>query len=353
MAEMMKGNVAIAEAAVRAGVQLYAGYPITPSSEIMEYLAKRMPTLGRQFVQSESELSAINMVMGAAACGARALTASSGPGISLKQEGISVLSDEELSCVVVNVVRYGNGLGTLFSSQCDYFRETRGGGNGDYRCIVLCPSSIQEAVDLMRTAYELAEKYRVVTVFMTEGALGQMMEPCELPDFIDQPTLPWGFDGKYSYKKIGIFDRDSMKEAGTLNKKHEAIRANEQRWEAEGLEDADYVLVAYGLPGRVVKGTVRAMRAEGQKVGFIRPITAWPFPVKAFAAVNPQIKGFVTVEANATGQMIDDVALAVKKTFKERNIPAYCLTGVYGIPSMKFIRQGLEDIRSGVRKEVY
>lgn len=353
MAEMMKGNVAIAEAAVRAGVQLYAGYPITPSSEIMEYLAGRLPSIGRQFVQSESELSAINMVMGAAACGARALTASSGPGISLKQEGISVLSDEELTCVVINVVRYGNGLGTLFSSQCDYLRETRGGGNGDYRCIVLCPSSIQEAVDMMSTAYELAEKYRVVVVLMTEGALGQMMEPCELPDFIEPPKLPWSLDGKYSYKKIGIFDRDSMKEAVALRKKHETIRENEQRWEAEGLEDADYVLVAYGLPGRAVKGAVRAMRAEGQKVGFIRPITAWPFPVKAFAAVNPEVKGFVTVEANATGQMVDDVALAVKKTFKEKNVPTYCLTGVYGVPTLKFIRQGLEDIISGERKEVY
>ena len=190
MAEMMKGNEAIAEAAVRAGIQLYAGYPITPSSEIMEYLAKRMPQLDPQFIQAEREMSAINMIMGAAACGARALTASSGPGISLKQEGISCLSDEELTCVVVNVVRYGNGLGTLFSSQCDYFRETRGGGNGDYRCIVLCPSSIQEAVDLMLTAFELAEKYRVVTIFMTEGALGQMMEPCTLPEFVTRPNCP-------------------------------------------------------------------------------------------------------------------------------------------------------------------
>jgi len=353
MAEMMKGNVAIAEAAVRAGVRFYAGYPITPSSEIMEYLANRLPELGHQFVQSESELSAINMVMGAAACGVRALTASSGPGISLKQEGISVLSDEELSCVVVNVVRYGNGLGTLFSSQCDYFRETRGGGNGDYRCIVLCPSSIQEAVDLMLTAYELAEKYRVVTVFMTEGALGQMMEPCTLPDFVEPPKLPWGFDGKYSYKKIGIFDRDSMQEAVLLNKKYDTIRANEQRWETEQVEDADYVFVAYGLPGRAVKGVVRQMREQGLKVGLIRPITAWPFPVKAFARVNPAVKGFITVEANATGQLVDDVALAAKSTFRDRYVPAYALPCVYGLPSGKFIRDGFERIVSGDRKEVY
>ncbi len=353
MAQLMKGNEAIAEAAVRAGVQFYAGYPITPSSEIMEYLAKRLPELGRQFIQSESELSAINMVMGAAACGARALTASSGPGISLKQEGVSVLSDEELSCVVVNVVRYGNGLGTLFSSQCDYFRETRGGGNGDYRCIVLCPSSIQEAVDLMLTAYELAEKYRVVTIFMTEGALGQMMEPCTLPDFIEPPKLPWAFDGRYTYKKIGIFDRDSMKEAVALNAKHAAIRENEQRWEAEGLEDAEYVFVSYGLPGRSTKGTVRRMRAEGKKVGFIRPITAWPFPIKAFEAVNPAVKGLITVEANATGQLVDDVALALAKTRADRHVPAYCLPCVYGVPSEKFIREGFDKVLSGALKETY
>lgn len=353
MAEMMKGNVAIAEAAVRAGVRFYAGYPITPSSEIMEYLAKRLPELGRQFIQSESELAAINMVMGAAACGVRALTASSGPGISLKQEGVSVLSDEELTCVVVNVVRYGNGLGTLFSSQCDYFRETRGGGNGDYRCIVLCPASVQEAVDLMRTAYELAEKYRVVTIFMTEGALGQMMEPCDLPDFIEPPKLPWGFDGKYSYKKIGIFERDSMKEAVLLNRKYETIRAEEQRWESENVEDADYVFVAYGLPGRAVKGVAREMRAQGLKVGLIRPITAWPFPVKAFAGVNPGVKGFITVEANATGQLVDDVALAVKTVFRDRYIPTHALPCVYGLPSRKFIMDGFGQVVSGARKEVY
>lgn len=353
MAEMMKGNVAIAEAAVRAGLKFYAGYPITPSSEIMEYLSGRLPELGRQFIQAESELAAVNMVMGAAACGARALTASSGPGMSLKQEGISCLSDEELSCVVVNVVRYGNGLGTLYSAQCDYFRETRGGGNGDYRCIVLCPFSIQEAVDLMRPAFELAEKYRMVTVLMTEGALGQMIEPCTLPEFIEAPTLPWGFDGKYSYKKIGIFDRDSMKEAVELNQKYDAVRAVEQRWASEGIEDADYVFVAYGLPARSTLGAVRALRADGHKVGLIRPITAWPFPFKAFEAVNPNVKGFITVEANATGQLVDDVALAAKKVLKPRNIPVYCLPAVYGVPSIHFIRQGYENIKAGGLKEVY
>lgn len=301
MAEMMKGNIAIAEAAVRAGVRLYAGYPITPSSEIMEYLSWRLPEVGGAFVQAESELADINMVYGGSSCGVRVLTASSGPGISLKQEGISVLSDEELPALVINVVRYGNGLGTLFSSQCDYLRETRGGGNGDYRCIVLCPSSIQEAVDMVSTAYELGEKYRVVVVMMTEGALGQMMEPVTLPEFQEPKRNYWGFDGKYSYKKIGIFDRDSKKEAVELNKKYAEIKANEQRWEEEGIEDADYVFVAYGVPGRSTLGAIRELRAEGHKVGLIRPITAWSFPEKAFEHINKNVKGIITVEANATG----------------------------------------------------
>ena len=223
MAEMMKGNVAVAEAAVRAGVRMYAGYPITPTTEIMEYLSWRLPEVGGTFIQAESELAGINMVIGAASCGVRALTASSGPGISLKQEGVSTLADEELSAVVINMCRYGNGLGTLFTSQCDYNRETRGGGNGDYRCIVMCPSSIQEAVDMIAEAYDVAEKYRVVVVMLGEGALGQMMEPVELPDFQEPKRNPWGFDGKYTYKKIGIFERDSMKEAVELNAKFKKI----------------------------------------------------------------------------------------------------------------------------------
>ena len=344
--KMTKGNVAIAEAAVRAGVRLYAGYPITPSSEIMEYLSWRLPEVGGAFIQAESELAGINMVIGGASCGVRALTASSGPGISLKQEGISTLSDEELSAVVINVVRYGNGLGTLYSSQCDYNRETRGGGNGDYRCIVLCPSTIPEAVEHVFLAYELAEKYRVVAEIMTEGALGQMMEPVELPDFIEPKRTPWGFDGKYSYKKIGIFDRNSRKEAVELIQKYEAIRQNEQRWQDEGLEDADYVFAAYGLPGRSTLGAVRQLRAEGHKVGVIRPITAWPFPENAFKKINPQVKGLITVEANATGQLVDDVALYTKKAL-ENNVPVYAMPYVYDVPAMKSIKADYHRVVSG------
>ena len=312
----------------------------------MEYLSWRLPEVGGAFIQAESELAGINMVIGGASCGVRALTASSGPGISLKQEGISTLSDEELSAVVINVVRYGNGLGTLYSSQCDYNRETRGGGNGDYRCIVLCPFTIPEAVEHVFLAYELAEKYRVVAEIMTEGALGQMMEPVELPDFIEPKRTPWGFDGKYSYKKIGIFDRNSRKEAVELIQKYEAIRQNEQRWQDEGLEDADYVFAAYGLPGRSTLGAVRQLRAEGHKVGVIRPITAWPFPENAFKKINPQVKGLITVEANATGQLVDDVALYTKKAL-ENNVPVYAMTYVYDVPAMKSIKADYHRVVSG------
>lgn len=350
--DMMKGNIAISEAAIRAGARLYAGYPITPSTEIMEYLSTRMDEVGGTFIQAESEIAGVNMVIGGSACGVRSFTASSGPGISLKQEGMTTLSDEELPAVVINVVRYGNGIGTLLTAQCDYLRETRGGGNGDYRCIVLCPSSIQEAVNLVTLAFDLAEKYRVVSVIMTEGALGQMMEPCELPEFQEVKRYPWAFDGKYTNKKIGIFDRDSKKEAVLLNKKYDEIKANEQRWESKYLEDADYVLVGYGMPGRSMMGAVEQLRAEGHKVGFIRVITAWPFPEKAFKDVNPNIKGFISVETNATGQLVDDIALSVKKVQKA-NVPVYCLPYVFGIPAMKTIKEDFVKVITGEKKEVY
>lgn len=352
MGDMIKGNEAIAEAAIRAGARLYAGYPITPSTEIMEHMSWRMAEVGGTFIQAESEIAGINMIIGGSACGVRAITASSGPGISLKQEGMTTLSDEQLPAVVVNMVRYGNGIGTLYSAQCDYLRETRGGGNGDYRCIVLCPDSIQEAVDLTVLAFDLAEKYRMVSVLMSEGALGQMMEPVELPEMREATRYPWGFDGKYTNKKIGIFDRNSMTEAVELNEKYDTVKENEQRWESNYLEDADYVFVSYGLPGRSTIGAVEDLRAEGHKVGFIRPITAWPFPEKAFEKVNKDVKGFITVEANATGQMVDDVALTVKKTMS-CEVPVYCKPHVYGIPSIKAIKEDFQKVIAGEMKEVY
>lgn len=352
MGDMMKGNEAIAEAAIRAGARLYAGYPITPSTEIMEYMSWRMDEVGGTFIQAESEIAGVNMIIGGSACGVRAITASSGPGMSLKQEGMTTLSDEQLPAVVVNTVRYGTGIGTLLSAQGDYLRETRGGGNGDYRCIVLCPDSVQEAVDLMVLAFDLAEKYRMVSLLMTEGALAQMMEPCDLPEMQEVKRFPWGFDGKYTNKKVGIFDRDSTVEAGELNKKYNTVKENEQRWESNYLDDADYVFVSYGLPGRATKGAVEELRKEGHKVGFIRPITAWPFPEKAFMNVNPDVKGFISVEVNATGQMIEDIALTVKRTQKY-NVPIYCKPHIFGVPSIKAIKDDFNKVISGEMKEVY
>lgn len=352
MAKMYKGNIAIAESAIRAGARFYAGYPITPSSDIMEYSSKRLSEVGGVFVQSESELAGINMVVGAAACGVRAFTASSANGISLMQEGISMLSDEELPALVINVMRYGNGLGTLFSAQVDYLRETRGGGQGDYRCLVFSPKSIQEAVDLIPLAYDLAEKYRVVAVLMTEGVLGQMMEPCEIPEFKEINRTPWALTGKYDYKKIGIFDRDSKKEAVQIREKYKEIKEKEQRWEAVMLQDAEYVFVALGLEGRSAIGACYELRGEGHKVGVIRPITAWPFPDKAFDNLNTNVKGFITVEANALGQVVEDVALSVKKKLFA-NKPVYALPYIYGVPLIKDIKADFKKILNGEIEGVY
>ncbi|MDY0236109.1 MAG: 3-methyl-2-oxobutanoate dehydrogenase subunit beta [Gudongella sp.] len=352
MADMIKGNEAIAEAAIRAGARLYAGYPITPSTEIMEHMSWRMAEVGGTFIQAESEIAGINMIIGGAACGVRCITASSGPGMSLKQEGMTTLSDEQLPAVVINTVRYGNGIGTLLSAQGDYLRETRGGGNGDYRVIVLCPEGIQEAVDLTVLAFDLAEKYRMVCMLMTEGALAQMMEPAELPEMRESTRFPWGFDGKYTNKKIGIFDRNSMTEAVELNAKYAAVKENEQRWESNFVEDADYVFVAFGLAGRSTIGAVEELRAEDHKVGYIRPITVWPFPEKAFREVNKDVKGFISVEANATGQLVEDIALTAKKVC-ENNVPVFCKPHVYGIPSIRAIKEDFMKVIAGEMKEVY
>jgi len=351
MAEMMKGNNAIAEAAVRAGARFYAGYPITPSTEIMEYLSTRMDEVNGTFIQAESELAGINMVMGAAVCGVRAFTASSGPGISLKQEGISVLSDEDLACVIINVVRYGNGLGTLYTAQVDYLRETRGGGNGDYRCIVLCPETIQEAIELTTLSFDLAEKYRIVTVLMTEGALGQMMEPCTLPEFQELKRQPWGLDGKYTSKKKGIFDRNSREEAVIINEKFQQIKENEQRWESVDVKGADYVFFSFGLPARSTKGAMLQLKEAGYNVGLVRIISAWPFPEKAFEEISPNAKGFITVESNATGQLVEDIAIYAKKY--RIDVPIYCLPYVYGVPSMREIKEDFLRIVRGEIKEVF
>ena len=355
MGDMVKGNIAMAEAAMRAGAEIYAGYPITPSTETMEYLSGRMPELGRTFIQAESELAGINIVMGVSACGHRVLTASSGPGISLKQEGISYMNQMNFPAVILNVVRWGNGLGALNGAQTDYHRETRGGGNGDYRNIILCPSTIQEGVDLMYEAFDIAEKYRCIVEIMTESGLGQMMEPCDYPEFREIKRCDWGLDGTYKVRRGDFLGRDLQKESDVYIAKVRAMRENEQRWEALYTEDAEYVFVAFGLPGRAVEGIVQELRANGEKVGFIRPITAWPYPEKAFeelAAKNKNLKGFISVETNGEGQMVDDVALYAKK-YGMGSVPVYALAYVCDIPKDDTLKADFVRIKDGEIKEVY
>lgn len=355
MGDMIKGNVAVAEAAVRAGIEVYAGYPITPSTEVMEYLSARLPELGRTFIQAESELAAINMVMGVSACGRRVLTASSGPGISLKQEGISYMAQMNFPAVILNVVRWGNGLGSLDGSQTDYLRETRGGGNGDYRNIVLCPATVQETVDLMYEAFDLAEKYRCIVVVMTDSGLGQMMEPCEMPPMREIQKCAWGLDGTYRVKRPDFLGRDIPAESETYMQKVRAMREQEQRWQSVSVDDAEYVFVAYGLPGRVMTGLVQQMRQEGKRVGLIRPITAWPFPEKALEELhrkNPGLKGLITVETNGEGQMVEDVALYSKKHGLGQ-VPCYALAYACGVPKDDVVLADFAKIQAGQIKEVF
>lgn len=349
MKKMWKGNHAIAEAAMRAGCEFYAGYPITPQTEVSEYLSWRMPELGRRFLQAENEMAAVYMIFGAYACGMRSMTSSSGPGFSLKQEGIAYLCANNFPAVMVNVQRWGPGLGTLDSSQTDYLRDTRGGGNGDYRVIVFAPNSIQETVDLMYTAFDVAEKYRNPVEILSEAALGQMMEPVEFPPFKERKEdLGWTFDG--TDRPHGRIDNPEKPDA--LRRKVQAMSKNEQRWENYLVEDADYVFVAFGLPSRTSRNAVDQLRAQGHKVGLIRPITVWPFPYEAFKAVPETVKGFVSVESTDDGQLIEDVALAAKRMCKE-NVPVYGLFSGQKIPKTKEIIRYFEGIVSGEHKEVY
>lgn len=355
MGDMIKGNIAVAEAAVRAGIEVYAGYPITPSTEVMEYLSDRLPELGRTFIQAESELAAINMIMGVSACGRRSLTASSGPGISLKQEGISYMAQMNFPAVILNVVRWGNGLGSLDGAQTDYLRETRGGGNGDYRNIVLCPSTVQESVDLMYEAFDIAEKYRCIVEIMTDSGLGQMMEPCDMPEFKEIKKCDWGLDGTYKTKRNDFLNRDIPKESDMYIQKLRAMRENEQRYEAGFIQDAEYVFVACGMPGRVVKGIVNELQKQGEQVGFLRPVSVWPFPEKAFEEIgrlNSGVKGFITVETNGEGQMVEDVAMYAKK-YGMGQTPVYALAYVCGVPKDAAVLHDYQRVRAGEIKEVF
>lgn len=314
---LMKSNEAIAEAAIRSDCKLFFGYPITPSTEIVEYLAKHMPKTGGTVLQGEDEVASINMCYGAAATGARVMTASSSPGFSLKQEGLSYLASVELPIVAVNINRTGPGLGGLGPAQSDYFQATKGGGHGDYRLIVLAPSKGQEMYDFTMEAFDLADKYRNPVVILADGFLGQMMEPIELKarPAVELPAKNWALGGCRGRAKRKIASYALTNEVGEehclyFEAKYAAIREQEQRWESFYAEDAEYLLVGYGTCGRIAKSAVLNARKLGIKLGLIRPITLWPFPEKAFAMVKDRVKGIVTVELNS-GQMIEDVKLAV------------------------------------------
>ncbi len=313
---LMKGNEALAEGALTAGCIAFFGYPITPSSEIAEYMARKFPLLGGTFVQAESELAAINMVYGGASTGARVMTASSGPGISLKSEGISFISEAELPCLIVNISRGGPGLGGIQPAQSDYWQATRGGGHGDFHIMVLAPSSVQEMMDFAMDAFDLADKYRIPVMIMAEGTLGQMMEPviprAKVTHFIDKPWAVNGCKGRAPnvVNTLHLSPEFLEHRNHVLGEKYSLIKANEQKAAAFLTEDADLVVVAFGLMLRIVKKAIMEVRKKGHKVGLIRPITLWPFPEEEIRNAAQSAKMFLAVEISM-GQMIDDVRLAV------------------------------------------
>jgi 2-oxoglutarate ferredoxin oxidoreductase subunit alpha len=318
MKRLMSGNAALGEAAVLSGCTHYFGYPITPQNELTEYLAKRMPETGGVFMQSESEIAAINMVLGAAAAGARAMTSSSGPGISLKQEGISYLTADELPAVVVNMVRGGPGMGNISAAQSDYFQATRGGGHGDYRTIVLGPGSVQELTEIVPLAFDLADRYRNPVIILGDGLLGQMMEPVDFDGLVrpadyDKDYILTGAKGRPARKIHSlIFDTKLQEEHNwKLFRKFQLMEQNEARHETYLTEDAEMIVVAYGIGARIVKGAIRRVRQEGLKVGLIRPITLWPFPANALRELAKSVGDFFVFELSA-GQMVEDVKLALE-----------------------------------------
>jgi 2-oxoglutarate ferredoxin oxidoreductase subunit alpha len=319
---LMKGNEAVGAAAIKAGCKYFFGYPITPQNEIPEYMAKKLPEVGGEFVQAESEVAAINMVYGAAGCGARVMTSSSSPGMALKQEGISYLVGAELPAVIVNMMRGGPGLGGIQPAQSDYFMSVKGGGNGDYFMPVYAPASIQETVDIIQEAFDVADQYRTPVMVIADGMVGQMMEPVEFKDVPhrDLKTKTWATDGTKmgtsEERKPNIINslfleaQDLEDHTIMLEKKYNEIAKNECRWEEYRLEGAEIVIAAYGTTARIVKNAIDMLEADGIKVGLIRPITLWPFPDLAFDHIDSTTHTVLTVEMSR-GQMIEDVRLAL------------------------------------------
>jgi 2-oxoglutarate ferredoxin oxidoreductase subunit alpha len=323
---LMKGNDAIAEAAIRAGCGAYFGYPITPQNELIAYMAKNMLEKGRVFIQAESEIAAINMVYGASSAGARAMTSSSSPGISLKQEGISYAAGADIPVVVVNVVRGGPGLGSIAPAQSDYFQATRGGGHGDYRCIVLAPKSVQECADLTYLAFDLADQYRMPVIVLADGMIGQMMEGVILPPEKTQAELPkrdWTAGGMGARQSgpggrkearhitsIHLVPEELEEKTKARFARYETIKAAEVRFEEQGCADADLTLVAYGTSARVCLGARMLAAKEGIKLGIFRPVTLWPFPHEALGKIAARGKPLLVVEMSR-GQLVEDVKLSV------------------------------------------
>jgi len=315
---LMKGNEVIAEAAIQANCKYYFGYPITPQSELVAYMAKRLPEINGLFLQAESEIAAINMVYGAASAGVRVMTSSSSPGISLKQEGISYLAGAELPAVIVNIMRGGPGLGSIQPAQSDYFQATKGGGHGDYRIPVFAPSTLQEIVDLTQEAFEIADLYRTPVLLMGDGMLGQMMEPVEFHKrpIRQLPSKNWAVtgtkgDGKQKVVTSLFMDPENLeKHNEQLQAKYKRIIQNEVKVEKYLIDDAEYIIVAYGSVARIAKSAVLQARENGIKVGLIRPISLWPFPEEIFKESRETVKAYLTVEMSA-GQMVEDVRLAV------------------------------------------
>jgi 2-oxoglutarate ferredoxin oxidoreductase subunit alpha len=347
---LMKGNEAIGEAAIIAGCRYYFGYPITPQNELPAYMAFRLPQVGGTFLQAESELAAINMVFGAAAAGARAMTSSSSPGISLKVEGISYMAGAELPGVVVNMMRGGPGLGNIAGAQGDYFQAVKGGGHGDYRCIVLAPSTVQELADLTIEAFDLADRYRMVVIILGDGFLGQMSEPVVLPEpsgkcFDKSGWILNGAKGRdpHLIMSLRLSPDDALEKLNiALQKKYREVEENESRCEEFETGDAEYLLAAFGLSARICRSAVHALRKDGIKAGLFRPVTVWPFPSKPLASAAKRAKKVLTVEMNA-GQMVEDVKLAL-----EGRIPVDFLGTMGGItPEVHAIVERVKGYAAG------
>ncbi|MDR5659829.1 3-methyl-2-oxobutanoate dehydrogenase subunit VorB [Serpentinicella sp. ANB-PHB4] len=349
---LMKGNEAIGAAAIKAGCKYFFGYPITPQNELPEFMSRELPKLGGVFVQAESEVSAINMIYGAAGSGVRTMTSSSSPGLALKQEGISYIAGAELPCVIVNISRGGPGLGGIQPSQADYYMCTRGGGNGDYRHVVYAPATLQEAVDLTMEAFDIADYYRNPVIILADGMTGQMMEPVEFKETTkrDMPAKDWAATGTEEKRDPNIINSlfldpvELEQHNFKLDKKYKAIEEKEVRCEMYKMEDAELVMVAYGTTSRIVKNAIDALREENIKVGLLRPITLWPFPNREFTELPSSTKALLTVEMSM-GQMIDDVKIA-----NEGRLPVHFYGRAGGmIPTPEAIIEKAKEILGGAK----